>query len=157
MNTGPYSSQEVQKSIEQRFIPLKSECFWDKRTDLMNRFLVKWTPTLLILDAEGKEHHRMVGYIPDDDFLAHLELGLGKIAFNEDRYAEAGDHFQAVVNRHPKAGAVPEAVFLNGVAGYRRLQDPKPLRLAYESLSERYPQSEWARRSKPYAQIPLDE
>jgi hypothetical protein len=155
MNTGPYSSKEVQKYIEERFIPVKSQCFWDKRTDLMDRFAVKWTPTLLVLDAEGKEHHRIVGYVPDDDFLAHLELGLGKVAFNRDRYAEAVDHLQAVVDRHPGSGAAPEAVFLHGVAGYRKTHEAKPLRLAYETLSKRYPQSEWARRSKPYAQIPL--
>jgi hypothetical protein len=89
MNTGPYSSEVVQKYIEEQFIPVKSECFWDKRTDLMKRFAVKWTPTLLVLDAEGEEHHRVVGYVPNDDFLAHLELGLGKIAFDRDRYAEA--------------------------------------------------------------------
>ena len=155
MNTGPYSSQEVKKYIEERFIPVKSECFWDKRTDLMKRFAVKWTPTLLVLDAGGEEHHRVVGYVPDDDFLAHLELGLGKIAFDRDRYAEAGDHFQAVVDRHPEAGAAPEAVFLHGVADYRKTHDAKPLRRAYDILSERYPQSEWARRSRPYEQVPL--
>jgi tetratricopeptide (TPR) repeat protein len=155
MNTGPYSSKEVQKYIEERFIPVKSECFWDRRTDLMNRFAVKWTPTLLILDTEGEEHHRVVGYVPDDDLLAHLELGLGKIAYDQDRYAEAGVHFQAVIDRYPDAGAAPEAVFLLGVAGYRSTHDPKPLRRAYETLSERYPQSEWQRRSRPYAQIPL--
>jgi thioredoxin-related protein len=85
MNTGTYSSKEVQKYIEERFIPVKSECFWDKRTDLMNRFAFKWTPTLPVLVATREEHHRMVGYVPDDDFLVHLELGLGKIAYDQDR------------------------------------------------------------------------
>jgi hypothetical protein len=155
MNTGPYSSEEVQKYIEEQFIPVKSECFWDKRTDLMKRFAVKWTPTLLVLDAEGVEHHRVVGYVPNDDFLAHLELGLGKIAFDRDRYAEAGDHFQTVVDRHPEAGATPEAVFLHGVAGYWKTHDAKSLRRIYDTLSARYPQSEWARRSRPYAQVSL--
>jgi hypothetical protein len=155
MNTGPYSSEEVQKYIEEQFIPTKSECFWDKRTDLMKRFAVKWTPTLLVLDAEGTEHHRVVGYVPSDDFLAHLTLGLGKIAFDRDRYAEAGDHFQAVVDRHPEAGATPEAVFLHGVATYWKTHDAKALRRIYDTLSAKYPQSEWARRSKPYAQVSL--
>jgi hypothetical protein len=155
MNTGPYSSKEVQKYIEERFIPLKSECFWDNRTGLMNRFAVQWTPTLLVLDIKGEEHHRMVGYVPVEDFLAHLELGLGKIAFDRDRYAEAADHFQAVGDRHPEAGPAPEAVYLHGVAGYRETHDAKHLRRIYDTLSKRYPQSEWVRRSRPYAQISL--
>jgi tetratricopeptide (TPR) repeat protein len=155
MNTGPYSSREVQKYIEEQFIPMKSECHWDRQTDLMKRFAVKWTPTLLVLDAEGTEHHRVVGYVPNDDFLAHLELGLGKIAFDRDRYAEAGEHFQAVVDRYPEAGAAPEAVFLHGVSGYRKTHDAKALRRIYDTLSAKYPRSEWARRSKPYAQVSL--
>lgn len=153
MNTGPYSSEDVQAYIEEQFIPVKSECNWEKRTDLMKRFSVQWTPTLLVLDAEGTEHHRLVGYIPNDDLLAHLEMGLGKIAFDRDRYAEAGKHFQTVVDRHPEAGAAPEAVFLHGVAGYRKTHDAKALRRIYDTLSTKYPQSEWARRSKPYAQV----
>jgi hypothetical protein len=53
MNAGPYSDEKVQKFIEEEFIPLKSQCFFDKRTDLMKEFDIKWTPTLLIHDSKG--------------------------------------------------------------------------------------------------------
>jgi outer membrane protein assembly factor BamD (BamD/ComL family) len=121
----------------------------------MQRFGIKWTPTFLVLDAGGKEHHRFVGYVPVDDLFANLGLGKAKVLFDSDRLEEAMAQFQTVIDRHPEAGATPEAVFLLGVAGYKHTHDPKELRRAYENLKARYPQSEWARRAEPYSAIPL--
>ncbi|MBI5341757.1 MAG: thioredoxin fold domain-containing protein [Deltaproteobacteria bacterium] len=155
MNTGPYSDEKVRKFLQEQFIPLRSECFWDKPTEPMQRFGIKWTPTFLVLDPDGKEHHRFVGYVPSDDLIANLGLGKGKIFYDTDRMAEAIMRFQAVIDRHPNAGATPEAVFLLGVAGYKHSHDPKELRRAYETLKAKYPQSEWTRRADPYSAIPL--
>lgn len=155
MDTGPYSDETVQKFIETEFVPVKSQCFWDKRTDLMKQFDISWTPTLLVLDATGKEHHRVVGFVPKEDFLAHLKLGKGKMFFNRFRFAEAMEEFAAVTEQHPNAGAAPEAIFFLGVAKYWKSHDPKGLRWGYDTLAARFPQSEWTRRAQPYKQIPL--
>jgi hypothetical protein len=155
MNTGPYSDEKVQKFLEEQFVPIRSQCFWDKPTEPMQRFTVKWTPTFLVLDADGKEHHRFVGYVPPDDLFANLGLGKAKILYDSDRMAEAMTQFQVVIDRHPDAGATPEAVFLLGVAGFKKDHDAKSLRRAYEALKAKYPQSEWARRAEPYSAIPL--
>ncbi len=154
MNAGPYSEEKVRNFLNDRFIPLRSECFWDKPTEPMQRFGVKWTPTFLVLDAEGREHHRFVGYVPSDDLFANLGLGLGKIEYNGDRFAEAMTQFQVVIDRHPAAGPTPEAVFLHGVSGFKLTHDAKALRRVYDTLVAKYPQSEWARRADPYKTIP---
>jgi hypothetical protein len=155
MNTGPYSDEKVRKFLEEQFVPIRSRCFWDKPTEPMQRFGIKWTPTFLVLDTDGKEHHRFVGYVPIDDLFANLGLAKGKVLYDSDRMAEAMTQFQLVIDRHPDAGAAPEAVFLLGVAGYKHGKDPKALRRAYETLKAKYPQSEWARRADPYSAIPL--
>ena len=93
MNTGPYSDEKVQAYIEKEFVPVKSQCFWDKRTELMKQFDVAWTPTLLVHDSTGKEHHRVVGFVPANDFLAHLKLGKAKMFFNRFRFADAVERF----------------------------------------------------------------
>jgi tetratricopeptide (TPR) repeat protein len=155
MNTGPYSQPSVIEFLIEQFVPVRTECFWDNPTELMRRFDVKWTPTFLVHDTEGKEHHRFVGYVPADDLFAHLWLGRGKILYDLDRYAEAIPVFETVLSRHPDAGAAPEAAFLRGVAGYKATNDPKELRRLYDMLAARYPQSEWARRAEPYSAIPL--
>jgi hypothetical protein len=155
MNTGPYSNAKVQTYLQEAFIPVKSQCFWDKRTEVMKQFGIAWTPTLVVLDTKGREHHRVVGFVPDDDFLAHLTLGKGKVHFDLFRFAEAIQEFSTLIEQHPKAGAVPEAVFFLGVAEYWKTHDPKGLRRAHDTLVTKFPQSEWARRAGPYAQIPL--
>jgi Thioredoxin-like domain len=153
MNTGPYSDEKVQKFIEAEFIPVKSQCFWDKRTELMKQFDIGWTPTLLVHDAKGREHHRIVGFVPAEDFLAHLKLGKGKMFFDRFRFAEAIEAFTAVVEQHAGSGPAPEAIFFLGVAKYWKSHDPKGLRWAYDTLTARFPQSEWCRRAQPYKQI----
>lgn len=155
MNTGPYSDEKVQRFIEEQFVPIRSQCFWDKPTGPMQRYGITWTPTFLVLDADGKEHHRFVGYVPSDDLFAQLGLGKGKLLFDSGRLPDAIAQFRTVIDRHPEAGATPEAVFLLGVAGFKQEHDPKSLRRAYETLKAKYPQSEWARRADPYSAIPL--
>lgn len=155
MNTGPYSDEKVRRFIEDQFIPLKSQCFWDKPTELMEKFGIKWTPTFIIHDSEGKEHHRFIGYVPTDDFMAQLGLGKGKVLFDTDRLDEAIKQFKTVIERHPNAGATPEAVYLLGVVEYKKTHDARALRRSYDTLLEKYPQSEWARRAEPYSEISL--
>lgn len=155
MNTGPYSDEKVQQYLQDEFIPLKSQCFWENRTELMKQFAIAWTPTLIVHDPSGKEHHRVIGFVPADDFLAHLRLGKGKAFFERFRFGEALTEFNAVIEQHPNAGVVPEAIFFLGVAGYWKGHDPKPLRRAYDTLTAKFPASEWARRAVPYAQITL--
>lgn len=155
MNTGPYSDEKVQIYLQAEFIPLKNQCFWENRTDLMKQFNNSWTPTLIVHDPTGREHHRVVGFVPSEDFLAHLKLGKGKIFFDRFRFAEAIGEFAALIEQHPTAEVIPEAIFFLGVAKYWKSHDPKGLRRAYDTLTARFPLSEWARRAGPYAQIPL--
>ncbi|MGB7971480.1 MAG: thioredoxin fold domain-containing protein, partial [Candidatus Deferrimicrobiaceae bacterium] len=89
MNTGPYSDEKVQRFIEERFLPVRSECSWEKPTPLMEKYGIKWTPTFLVHDSGGKEHHRFVGYVPTDDLFAQLGLGVGKIFYDSDQMDDA--------------------------------------------------------------------
>ena len=45
---------------------------------LFHRFDVLWTPTVLILDANGIERARNEGYLPNLEFRAQLEMGLAR-------------------------------------------------------------------------------
>src|SRR5208337_462308 len=105
MNTGPYSNEKVQKFIEDNFVPVKTQCFFDKPVDLMGQFNITWTPTLIIQDKHGKEHHRMLGYVPIDDLLAHLALGRAKVFFDGEHFNDAIRTLNSVIELHPDAGA----------------------------------------------------
>ncbi len=154
MNAGPYSEEKIQKFIEEEYVPLKSQCFWKERTELMKQFDIAWTPTFLFQDSAGKVHRKLVGYIPVDDLLAQLKFGKGILLFEKERNAEAVKWFRRAVDEHGISGVAPEAVFFLGVSEYKMTHEAGALRRVYDTLSERYPQSEWARRTVPYSKIP---
>ena len=115
------------------------------------RFNAQWTPTLIILDPDGVERHRVEGFLPVDDFLAQLELGLAKLNFQRGNYSEAEKRFRSVCQGHAKSGAAPEACYWTGVSAYKASNDPAPLKATAQQLKKAYPESEWARKASVWA------
>jgi hypothetical protein len=111
------------------------------------RLNVHWTPTLLVLDPDGVERHRVEGFLPVDDFLAQLELGLAKVAFQRGVYEEAAKRFRTVCEAHVRTGAAPEACYWAGVSAYKATNDPAPLKATAQKLQKDYPESEWTRKA----------
>jgi outer membrane protein assembly factor BamD (BamD/ComL family) len=109
---------------------------------------------VVILDAEGDEHHRFIGFLPPEDFIAQIVLGRGKAEFNLDRFDQAIQCFQEILMRYPKTEAAPEAQYYLGVAKYKASHDPKELKLGLEGLQRDYPNSEWTKKAQVYALIP---
>jgi tetratricopeptide (TPR) repeat protein len=121
---------------------------------MVKRYGVKWTPTIIILDAEGDEHHRFIGFLQPEDFIAQMTLGKGKLAFNLDSFDQAIQCFQEILVGYPKTDADPEAQYYLGVSKYKASHDPKELKLGLEALQRNYPQSEWTKKAQVYSLIP---
>ncbi len=120
---------------------------------LSDDFNVKWTPTLVTLSPDGKEHHRSVGFLEPKELLARLLLGEGKYYFDNDKFPDALNALEKVIADHSGSDAVPEAIFLRGVSQYKGSGDPMPLKAAYELLEKDYPGGEWTKRAYPYRLI----
>jgi outer membrane protein assembly factor BamD (BamD/ComL family) len=120
---------------------------------LAKDFNVTWTPTLVSLDQNGKEHHRTVGFLPPAELIPSLLLGIAKSYLDTGRFSESLASLDKILSDYPKSKAAPEAVFLRGVAGYKNTHDPKSLRAAYDKLAADYPSSDWADRAQPYRLI----
>ena len=131
--------------INEHFVPAQVHIRDQKAA--FTRFGASWTPTQIILDPQGEEQHRIEGFLPAEDFLAQLELGLGKLEFHEQHFSEAERMFRAVCDGRPESGGAPEACYWAGVAAYKGTDDPKHLGAAGELLAQRYPASEWARKA----------
>ena len=113
-------------------------------------FNVKWTPTLITLDPEGKEHHRSVGFLSPQELIPSLILGMAKIHFDAERMREAISLLERLLTEFPRSDAAPEAIYLLGVSRYKLTKDVKPLKEAYARLQSEYPSSEWTKRASPY-------
>lgn len=115
--------------------------------ELVKRYGVEWTPTFLITDPDGNEAYRFVGYLPKNDFIAQLTLGLGKYALKKEDYDQADRCFEKILKNDPQTEAAPEAAYYCGVAEYQKTKDPKKLKEAYEYLTKNYPDTDWAKKS----------
>lgn len=152
MGAVTYPNERVAKFISLNFVPLQVQT---SDTAMMERYMVKWTPTLLVLDADGREHFRTVGFFAPDDLIAKFMVGKGHWYLDLEQFPEARAMFEEVISCYPDGEAAAEAVFFGGVTGYKMSHDPKPLRAAYDLLTGKFPQSTWARQAEPYRLINL--
>jgi len=121
---------------------------------LASRFNIKWTPTLVTADWNGIEHHRTVGFLPPEELIPSILLGMAKTFFELDQFPASIQALEKVTAAYPKSGATPEALFLLGVSRFKNTNDPGHLKQAYEKLAADYKDSEWTKRALPYRLIP---
>ena len=131
--------------IEQNFVPLSAHI--KEHPAWFKRFEAVWTPTVLVMDADGHERWRIEGYLPKDEFRAQLELGLGRVALMQKHWEEAERWYRGVAERYPQSKAAPEALYWRDVANYSRTHDHKPLENVARELKERYPESVWTEKA----------
>ncbi|TMQ55173.1 MAG: outer membrane protein assembly factor BamD [Candidatus Eisenbacteria bacterium] len=106
------------------------------------------------MSPEGAECHRIEGFLSVDDLLAQLELGIGKVWFKQEKYAEAEKRFRAVAQKYPSTETAPEAVYWAGVSAYKASNDATKLSETQQILQGKYPLSEWARKAVVWAKQP---
>ena len=118
---------------------------------LEERFAAHWTPTILELDPDGVEQHRIEGFLPADDFLAQLKLGIGHAAFKRQDWNEAERQFREIVADLPAADAAPEALYWAGVARYKGTKDGEALAETAEAFAKRFTETSWAKKASVWA------
>lgn len=147
MGAVTYPNEKVVESIERLTVPI--QVLFDSQP-LATNFNIQWTPTVITLDQEGKEHHRTVGFLSPEEFIPSLMLGVAKCHFDRKKFSQAIEMLEEILKDYAKSDASPEAVYLRGVALYKNTRSAEPLKDAYKRLQSEYPSSEWAKRAQPY-------
>ncbi len=119
--------------------------------EAMERFAVQWTPTVLLLDDTGHERHRVEGFLPVEDFLTQLHLGLAHAAFRANRFEESERRFREIVERFPSTDAAAEAQYWAGVSSYKRSNDAAALKKTAQAFKDRYSDTQWAKKASVWA------
>jgi tetratricopeptide (TPR) repeat protein len=144
-----YPDERVARFITENFIPARVHVR-DQAKDFQRfgeRYGAQWTPTLLELDPDGTERHRIEGFLEADDLLAQLMLGLGHSAFERKQWDEAGRWFRQALERFPTSEAAPEAQYWAGVSRYKATGDAAALAETARAFGDRYQDSVWAKKS----------
>ena len=147
MGAVTYPDSMVAEFINNRPIPVRM--LYDAQP-YVSDYNLKWTPTALILDEAGKEHHRITGFLPPDEFIPALLLGIAKCAFDRDDLNAASSDLDKLLTGYPKSAAAPEALYLRGVIQFKEGHKPEALKTTFERLKQDYPSSEWTKRAMPY-------
>jgi hypothetical protein len=116
-----------------------------------HRFEAVWTPTVLVLAADGKERCRLEGYLPKDEFRAFLEMGLARVDVMQKKWSDSERRYNSVVENHSDSIFVPEAVYYGGVSRYSQSHDSGDFAATAQVLADKYTGSEWQLRSLPWA------
>ena len=112
---------------------------------LFGRFHVVWTPTVLVM-GKGEERSRIEGYLPREEFLAELKMGLARVQVMSKRWQEAERWFAEIADAHDTAAA-PAAMYWRAVCQYSASHDASPLKQVAQTLREQYPYSIWTVRA----------
>jgi hypothetical protein len=140
-----YPEPRVDKLISENLIAVRIHI--RENPGAMERFNVQWTPTIVLLGPDGKEHHRIEGFLDVDDFLAQLTLGLGHIARAGQQWDQAGKWYEEVLESLPSTDAAAEAQYWRGVTRYKATGDPSALAATTAAFKERYSDSPWAKKA----------
>jgi thioredoxin-related protein len=80
--------------------------------DLALKFQIQYTPTTVVLDDEGKEHYRSVGFEPPQEYVPSLMLGIGRSYFDNHRFDKALAVFRRLLAEYPRSKAASTAAGL---------------------------------------------
>jgi thioredoxin-related protein len=147
MDAVSYPHPKVIEFFSKYLVPVRVEI---SSQPLPKRFKVQWTPTLVTLDETGEEHHRTVGFLPPEELVPSLMLGIGKSYFDRERFAESEQTLDQLLAEYPRSDASPEATYYRGVGRYKRTHKAEELKKTIEALQKNFPQSEWAKRASVY-------
>lgn len=145
MDTVTYPDAAVIATVKDYFAPVRLNTAdpGPAEKDLLRRSRFVWTPTLIFLDHHEIEVRRSVGFLPPADFLAELALARAMAALLHGQFAESFQVLRHIVAENGAAAAAPEALYWAGVAGYRRDGKPDELRVQWQELRQRFPDSVW--------------
>lgn len=150
MDAVTYPNPAVVQFMQRNVIPVR---ILYNQQPLASQFKVKWTPTTILLDAEGKEVYRNEGFLPPDSLIPGLILGIAKLELERANYDKAASLFSDVVAKYAQSDEAPEAVYFTGVARFKATHDLKAMKEAYESLKSKYPNSSWTKKAQPYGAV----
>ena len=134
----------MQALIASSFTPARFHV--KEQPDAFPRFGAEWTPTILVSDSAGKEQHRIEGFLPKDDFMGQLRLGLAHAARAKGDFASAESRYRELAGAAPPELAA-EALYWGGVSSYKRTNDATALTETARQMRERFPDSTWMKKA----------
>jgi len=149
------TKMSVKDGITDNFVPVLLEI--TERPAETGVYGIVWTPTFIAADKAGMQVYRWEGYLPEDDFLGHLDMAVARIALKDGNFRDAERHFDEVLIKYPLSDLAPMAMYYHGVARFNKNHDESELTNTYENLKMEFPNSIWAMKASVWSSENLNE
>ncbi len=101
MDTVTYPNPRTVEFVHRYMVPLRA--YTNSLAAWATRFVIQYTPTVITLDGDGKEHHRTVGFLPPEEFIPSLMLGIGKAHFDASNFTKARAILEWLLTEFPRS------------------------------------------------------
>lgn len=133
----------MESFINDNFIPARAHV--KENQAAFERFNAQWTPTILILDPGGTERHRIEGFLPAEDFLAQLRIGLAHASRLTGNFTDAEKRYRELSQGNDDVAA--ESLYWAGVSKYKGTNDASALGETAHAFQQRFKDSAWAKKA----------
>lgn len=140
-----YPDSEVEGFIRNNFVPVKIHIKEQPKT--FERFGAQWTPTMVVAEPDGTERHRFEGFLPKDEFLGQIRLGLAHAARARSEWSEAERRYRELADSPAAGDAAPESLYWAGVSKYKASNDASALADTARAFKEKYSDTSWAKKA----------
>lgn len=107
MEAVTYHDPRIIEFVNRSCIPLRVST--SSSSSLPAEFRIQYTPTIVLVDEDGKEHDRVVGFLRPEEFIPSVSLSIGKALFNKGQCDRAMGFFDAIVADYPRSQAAQPA------------------------------------------------
>ncbi len=116
MDTVTYPDSRIVTFVSDLLIPLRANV---STSSLAAEFGINQTPTVVVADGQGKEHHRSIGFQAPEELIPSLLFGIGKAQMAGSRYSLARGKFDGILAGYPNSPVAPEARKLRDICRER--------------------------------------
>jgi len=110
MDTVTYPDPSTVEFVNRFMIPFRANT--QALANLSGNYAIQYTPTVLTVDGEGKEHHRTVGFMEPKEFIPSLMFGVAKANFGNSLGKRAIAMLDVLLLEYPRSGIAAEATKL---------------------------------------------
>ena len=144
-----FKDPEVAEFMEDNFVPLAVDVA--EAAEVAEKYNISWTPCYVIADTDLSEIEQFFGVLSPEDFIPSLRLSRGLASFHHERFTEAAEDFEWVVENTEDKRVVPKARYYLGLSRFKETNDPEHLAKTIEFMKENYPGNQWTKKASQWA------
>ena len=142
-----FAGEGVAEAVDVSVVPLRLQA--DDEPELVARYRVTMTPTIVLTDANGNACYRIEGFLPAEEFLTLLSLGVGTFECRLQEPPPPDAHVDASAPTElGGTDQIAQALYWQATARFRRTGDTARLRSDWQAIASQFPRSPWAQRMR---------